>query len=76
MTELDSRLVDLELRFMKLERFTHELSDVVADQRREIDALRAQMIEMKGAETNRLRDRLLEGRESPSDESSDKPPHY
>jgi predicted mannosyl-3-phosphoglycerate phosphatase (HAD superfamily) len=39
MTEHDARLVDLELRFMKLERFTHELSDVVAEQGQKIDRL-------------------------------------
>lgn len=64
--EHEARIVDLELRFMKLERFTHELSDVVAEQRREIDALTL--------ETKRLRERLAEGEsEGPSE---DRPPHY
>jgi len=66
MPDLEARIVDLELRFMKLERFTHELSDVVAEQHRQIDAL---TLEMK-----RLRDRLAdEGTERPSSET---PPHY
>ena len=34
MTEPDPRVVDLEVRFMTLERFTQELSDVVAEQGR------------------------------------------
>jgi uncharacterized coiled-coil protein SlyX len=37
------RVVDLELRFMKLEKFVHELSDTVAAQQRVIDALTVQV---------------------------------
>jgi uncharacterized coiled-coil protein SlyX len=66
MAELESRVVDLELRFMKLERFAQELSDVVADQRRQIDALTL--------ETKRLRDRLSE--EDGEGPSNERPPHY
>ena len=66
MAELESRVVDLELRFMKLERFAQELSDVVADQRRQIDALTL--------ETKRLRDRLSEEEEQGT--SNERPPHY
>lgn len=65
MAELEARVVDLELRFMKLERFTHELSSVVAGQRREIEALTL--------ETKRLRDRLAQEGES---SESERPPHY
>jgi len=66
MTEHDARIVDLELRFMKLERFTHELSDVVAEQGRNIERLTL--------ETKRLRERLSEEEgEKPPDE---RPPHY
>jgi uncharacterized coiled-coil protein SlyX len=61
----DSRLVDLELRFMKLERFAQELSDVVAEQQRQIEALTL--------ETRRLRERVLQ--EEPA-ASNDRPPHY
>jgi uncharacterized coiled-coil protein SlyX len=78
MTDVDSRLVDLELRFMKLERFTHELSDVVAGQRQQLDRLHAEIAEMR-----RLKDRLSEGEgqgegegQRPSDPSHDRPPHY
>jgi len=66
MAELESRVVDLELRFMKLERFAQELSDVVADQRRQIDALTL--------ETKRLRDRLSQ--EEGEEPSNERPPHY
>jgi uncharacterized coiled-coil protein SlyX len=66
MAELESRVVDLEIRFMKLERFAQELSDVVADQRRQIDALTL--------ETKRLRDRLSEEEEQGT--SNEPPPHY
>ena len=66
MAELESRVVDLELRFMKLERFAQELSDVVAEQRRKIDALTL--------ETKRLRDRLSE--EEGEEPSNETPPHY
>ena len=52
MESTETRLVDLELRFMKLERFAHELSDVVVAQRRQIEALTA--------ETKRLRERELQ----------------
>jgi uncharacterized coiled-coil protein SlyX len=61
----EGRLVDLELRFMKLERFAHDLSDVVTAQQRRIDAL---LVEVK-----RLRDRALE--EEPA-VPNDRPPHY
>lgn len=60
----ESRLADLELRFMTLERFTQELSDVVAEQGRTIEALTTQ--------AKRLDERLLaQGGEQP-----DRPPHY
>ena len=61
----DSRLVDLELRFMTLERFAQELSDVVAEQQRQLEALTL--------ETKRLRERVLQ--EEPA-ASNDRPPHY
>jgi uncharacterized coiled-coil protein SlyX len=61
----DERLTDLELRFMKLERFTHELSAVVAAQQKVIDAL--------ATEAKRLRERANdEGSTVPNDT----PPHY
>lgn len=63
---LEARLVDLELRYMKLERFAHELSGVVAEQQRVIDALTA--------ETKRLRDRVID--EGQAVAPAEKPPHY
>ena len=64
--ETRARLVEVELRFMKLERFTQELSDVVAQQGRTIDALTL--------ETRRLRERL--SKEDGEHIESEKPPHY
>ncbi len=65
MSETDERLTDLELRFMKLERFAHELSLVVAAQQKVIDALTL--------ETKRLREGLTdEGSSVPNE----RPPHY
>jgi uncharacterized coiled-coil protein SlyX len=61
----ESRLVSLELRFMKLERFVQELSDVVAE--------RGQAIETLTAEVKRLRGQVsAQDPEHPND----RPPHY
>jgi uncharacterized coiled-coil protein SlyX len=65
MDSLEERLVDLELRFMKLERYAQELSDVVADQQRQIESLTA--------ETRRLREGSPD--EGPA-VANDRPPHY
>jgi uncharacterized coiled-coil protein SlyX len=65
MDSLEERLVDLELRFMKLERYAQELSDVVADQQRQIESLMA--------ETRRLCEASPD--EGPA-VSNDRPPHY
>ena len=63
---LEARVVDLELRYMKLERYAHDLSSVVADQQRLLDALTA--------ETKRLRERALD--EGHDVAPAEKPPHY
>jgi SlyX protein len=65
MDTLEQRLVDLELRFMKLERYAQELSDVVAEQQRRIEALTI--------ETKRLRDRAAQDEPAAG---NDRPPHY
>jgi uncharacterized coiled-coil protein SlyX len=65
MDTLEPRLVDLELRFMKLERYAQELSDVVAAQQRRIDALLL--------ETERLRERTAQREPAVG---NDRPPHY
>ncbi len=62
---LAARMVDLELRFMALERFVHELSDTVARQQRTIDTLTAHV--------RRLSERSAGAEENPS---TDVPPHY
>jgi uncharacterized coiled-coil protein SlyX len=61
----DPRVVDLELRFMRLERFVQELSDTVAAQQRTIDALTAQV--------RRLSERASDSEDNPR---ADVPPHY
>jgi uncharacterized coiled-coil protein SlyX len=60
--ELEHRVVDLELRFVKLERDAQALSDIVVAQQRVIDAL---VLEIKG--------RSL----APEDDApNEPPPHY
>jgi uncharacterized coiled-coil protein SlyX len=63
---LESRVVDLELRFMTLERELGELSRVVADQQRTIEAL------VLDARRRREREEMA-GEPAIADE---KPPHY
>jgi SlyX protein len=63
---LEPRVVDLEMRFMRLERFAHELSEVVAQQQKTIDVLTA--------EVRRLRERALD--EGDAVAPAEKPPHY
>ncbi len=63
--DLGEKIVDLELRFMKLERFVHELSDTVASHQRTIDALTLEL--------RRLRQRAEDAEEGPGNEV---PPHY
>jgi uncharacterized coiled-coil protein SlyX len=65
MDPLEPRLVDLELRFMKLERYAQELSDVVANQQRQLEALMF--------ETKQLRERAAQGEPAVP---NDRPPHY
>ncbi len=65
MDSLEPRLVDLELRFMKLERYAQELSDVVASHQARIDAL---VLELKT-----LRERAAQGEPAAG---NDRPPHY
>jgi uncharacterized coiled-coil protein SlyX len=61
--------VDLELRFMTLERFARELSDVVAAQQRMIDGLTA--------EVRRLADRAAADDDASGGRpQEEKPPHY
>lgn len=62
---LEARLVDLELRFMTLERFVHDLSDAIASQQRTIEALTLEM--------RRLRERSADQDQEPGNEA---PPHY
>lgn len=61
----EKRLVDLELRYMTLHHTVEELSQVLAAQQRTLDQALAEL--------RRLRERLLERGEDPSNEP---PPHY
>ncbi len=62
---MESRLVDLEVRYTHLERQVAELSEVVFEQQRTIDALLRQLSSTK-AEIAQLSDPM----------TNEKPPHY
>jgi SlyX protein len=68
--DLHQRLVALESRISHHERMAEELSDVLADQRRTIDLLTAQVRRLSG----RLQDMAAGWSPSPQDEKP--PPHY
>ena len=65
MAYVSARLTELELKYMRLERTVEQLSDIIAEQQKTIDAL----VKELSATTARLRDM---GQEAPAD----KPPHY
>jgi uncharacterized coiled-coil protein SlyX len=70
MPDTEARLVDLELRNMRLERELQDLSDVVADQQRTIDALTAEA-------RRRNQQDPWDPRAPPlRDPTEDPPPHY
>lgn len=60
------RIVDLELRYMRVEKTMHDLSDVLIAQQAKIDRLTA--------EVAALRERVPEEQGEPA--SNDPPPHY
>jgi SlyX protein len=63
--ELEQRIVDLELRFMRAERTIDDLNDVILAQGREIDRL--------AAEVRTLREHASAAEDAPKNE---RPPHY
>lgn len=63
-TDLEKRVVDLELRFMRLERDAQALSDIVTAQQRVIEAL---MLEVS---------RRRYASDDEADAADDPPPHY
>ncbi len=67
MTALEERLVELELRFTHQQRFIDELSDVVARQQRDLDAVLERLRTMQAAGTGAA------PLAAPHDE---RPPHY
>ena len=62
----EARLVDLELRYMRVEKTLQDLSDVLIAQQAEIDRLTAEVAQ--------LRERLPEDQGEAV--SNDPPPHY
>ena len=64
--ELAKRLLDLEIRYAHLERWTDELSRVVAEQ--------GQTIEAHRTEIRRLAERLLSA--GVEERANERPPHY
>lgn len=66
MAYVSARLTELELKYMRLERTVEELSGVVADQQKTIDAL----VKELNTATARLRDM---GQDA---QAAEKPPHY
>lgn len=69
MTDPEQRFVDLEARYVHLEREVEALSDVVAEQAKTIDRLTRDL--------ENLRAFVVEGGPSVSvGDSQDKPPHY
>lgn len=66
MAYVSARLTELELKYMRLERHVEELSGVVAEQQKTIDAL----VKELSSATARLRDL---GQDAPP---AEKPPHY
>lgn len=76
---MSDKMVDLELRLMELERQTQELSDVVADQWKIIDALRGNLTQHKerlGALEAAQRDGKSGESSSIAEARDNIPPHY
>lgn len=68
MTDLETRLVELELRYTEQQHLLEELSGVVATQQRTIDIMEAQL---------RLMRTKLEAEPGVTDAGpAEKPPHY
>lgn len=66
--EDESRIVELELRYMQQQELLQELSDVLYAQQRELSALRAEVEQMK---------KKLKGEPGLVDaRQQEKPPHY
>ncbi|WP_257451972.1 SlyX family protein [Archangium lipolyticum] len=66
--DAESRIVELELRYMQQQELLQELSDALYAQQRELDALRAELEHVK---------KKLEGEPGLVDaRQQEKPPHY
>jgi len=71
LTDMDKRLVALEIRLTHHERMAEEMSDVLAEQQSTIDRLTAQVRRL----TERMRD-MTAADWSPSPQDDRPPPHY
>jgi uncharacterized coiled-coil protein SlyX len=63
--ELEQRIVDLELRFMRAEKTIEELNDVIVERGKAVDRLER--------EVKALREHVLSADDAPKNE---RPPHY
>jgi uncharacterized coiled-coil protein SlyX len=75
MSTEESRLVDLELRYMQLDRLVDELSSVVAEQSKLIDRLRADLAALAARQLGGGEGEMTEIDPVQSFER-DRPPHY
>jgi uncharacterized coiled-coil protein SlyX len=66
--DLATRVQELETRYMLLERYLDELSDVVATQQHTIDSLRATLA--------RLQPHIMNSGDEPGAAPKERPPHY
>lgn len=65
---MENRIYEIEKRIAYLERFVEELNEVIINQSKVIDALKAEIIELKNKDEQSP---LLENRPH-----NEKPPHY
>ncbi|HVJ14530.1 MAG TPA: SlyX family protein [Polyangiaceae bacterium] len=61
---MDTRLIDLEIRYTHLERQVQELSEVVFAQQRALDSLSKELVNLRSRQ------------EDPGTPPAEKPPHY
>lgn len=66
--ELQARVTELEVRFMEQQRVVDELSGVVAEQQRQLDAFALQV--------KRLADKLAADPGLVARDADERPPHY
>lgn len=70
---METRLVDLELRYMQLERQLSELNDVVYQQQKQMDGMRTELVALRARVHALSEPGSMEAEESLE---AAKPPHY